>query len=43
VLEQRLGRIHRLGQRRPTDVYNLVSGPGIESRIADLVGSKKRP
>jgi superfamily II DNA or RNA helicase len=41
VLEQRIGRIHRLGQRRPIDVYNLVSQPGIESRIADVVGSKK--
>jgi superfamily II DNA or RNA helicase len=41
VLEQRIGRIHRLGQRRPIDVYNLVSEPGIESRIADLVGSKR--
>ena len=41
VLEQRIGRIYRLGQRRPIDVYNLMSEPGIESRIADLVGSKK--
>ena len=41
VLEQRIGRIHRIGQRRPINVYNLVSEPGIESRIADLVGSKK--
>jgi len=41
VLEQRIGRIYRLGQRRPIEVYNLVSEPGIESRIADLVGSKK--
>jgi hypothetical protein len=41
VLEQRIGRIYRLGQRRPIDVYNLVSEPGIESRMADLVGSKK--
>jgi SNF2-related domain/Helicase conserved C-terminal domain len=41
VLEQRIGRIYRIGQRRPIDVYNLVSEPGIESRIADLVGSKK--
>jgi SNF2 domain-containing protein/helicase-like protein len=41
VLEQRIGRIYRLGQRRPIDVYNLVSEPGIESRIADLVGSKQ--
>jgi superfamily II DNA or RNA helicase len=41
VLEQRIGRIHRLGQRRPIDTYSLVSEPGIESRIADLVGSKQ--
>jgi len=41
VLEQRVGRIHRLGQSRPIDVYNLVSEPGIESRISDLVGTKK--
>ena len=41
VLEQRIGRIYRLGQSRPIDVYNLVSEPGIESRIADLVGSKQ--
>ncbi|MPZ19640.1 MAG: hypothetical protein GEV06_17225 [Luteitalea sp.] len=41
VLEQRIGRIYRLGQRRPIDVYNLVSEPGIESRIAEVVGSKK--
>ena len=38
VLEQRIGRIYRLGQRRPIDVYNLVSEPGIESRIAGVLG-----
>ncbi|MDG3006871.1 SNF2-related protein [Paludisphaera mucosa] len=41
VLEQRIGRIYRLGQESPIDVYNLVSEQGIESRIADLVGSKQ--
>jgi superfamily II DNA/RNA helicase len=41
VLEQRIGRIYRLGQRRPIDVYNLVSEPGIESRMAELVESKQ--
>ncbi|AMV36198.1 DEAD/DEAH box helicase [Planctomyces sp. SH-PL62] len=41
VLEQRIGRIHRIGQESPIDVYNLVSEQGIESRIADLVGSKQ--
>ena len=41
VLEQRIGRIYRLGQKLPIDVYNLVSEQGIESRIAALVGSKQ--
>jgi superfamily II DNA or RNA helicase len=41
VLEQRIGRIYRLGQKRPIDVYNLVAEKGIESRISDLVGNKK--
>lgn len=41
VLEQRIGRIHRLGQTSPIDVYNLVSEGGIESRIATLVGAKR--
>jgi superfamily II DNA/RNA helicase len=41
VLEQRIGRIYRLGQKRPIDVYNLVSEEGIESRISDLVGNKR--
>ncbi len=41
VLEQRIGRIYRLGQSQPIDVFNLVCEEGIESRIADLVGSKQ--
>jgi len=41
VLEQRIGRIYRLGQKRPIDVYNLVSQGCIESRIADIVNDKK--
>ena len=41
VLEQRIGRIHRLGQKRPIDVYNLVSEASIESRIATLVSGKR--
>jgi SNF2 family DNA or RNA helicase len=41
VLEQRIGRIHRLGQKKPIDVYNLISEGGIESRIALLVGGKQ--
>ncbi|MBI5836185.1 MAG: DEAD/DEAH box helicase [Candidatus Eisenbacteria bacterium] len=41
VLEQRVGRIHRLGQPLPIEVYNLVSQDCIESRIASLVSDKR--
>ena len=41
VLEQRIGRIYRIGQKQPIDVYNLVCEEGIESRIATIVGSKQ--
>ncbi|MBI5628554.1 MAG: SWF/SNF helicase family protein, partial [Candidatus Rokubacteria bacterium] len=41
VLEQRIGRIYRLGQKRPIDVYNLVSEACIEARIAALVSGKR--
>jgi SNF2 family DNA or RNA helicase len=41
VLEQRIGRIHRLGQNRPIDVYNLMSRSSIEERIAGLVADKR--
>jgi hypothetical protein len=41
VLEQRISRIYRPGQRRPIDVYNLVTQGCIETRIAGLVSDKK--
>ena len=41
VLEQRIGRIHRLGQSDPIDVYNLVSERSIEARIASIVSDKR--
>ncbi|MBK6847508.1 MAG: DEAD/DEAH box helicase [Proteobacteria bacterium] len=41
VLEQRIGRIYRLGQKLPIEVYHLVSEEGIESRIVDLVADKR--
>ena len=41
VLEQRIGRIHRLGQEQPIDVYNLVTESGIEARLAALLGTKQ--
>jgi hypothetical protein len=41
VLEQRIARIHRLGQTQPIDVYNLVAEDGIEGRIAKLLEQKQ--
>ncbi len=41
VLEQRIARIHRLGQTDPIDVFNLLSEGSIESRIAASVATKK--
>ncbi|HEX4422359.1 MAG TPA: DEAD/DEAH box helicase [Kofleriaceae bacterium] len=41
VLEQRVGRIFRMGQSQPVDVYNLITAGGIEDRIAGLVGDKR--
>jgi SNF2 family DNA or RNA helicase len=41
VLEQRIGRIYRMGQSKPVEVYNFVSEQGIEARIFGLLGDKK--
>jgi hypothetical protein len=41
VLEQRIGRIYRPGQKQPINVYNLVTQSSIEARIAGLVADKK--
>ena len=41
VLEQRIARIHRLGQKEPVQVYNLVSRGCIEARIAGVVADKQ--
>jgi SNF2 family DNA or RNA helicase len=41
VLEQRVGRVYRLGQKRPVQVYHLVAESGIEAHIANLVGNKQ--
>jgi len=41
VLEQRVGRVYRMGQSRPVEVYHLVSETGIEARIVGLVGDKR--
>ena len=39
-LEQRIGRIHRYGQRDTAQVYNLVLGDTIEGRIFLLLNDK---
>ncbi len=41
VLEQRIGRVHRLGQKRSVRVINFVSSSSIESRILELLKFKK--
>lgn len=41
VMEQRIGRIYRIGQSRPIDAFQLVSEGGIESRIAAVIGHKR--
>lgn len=41
VFEQRVARIHRLGQTQPIDVFSLVSQDCIEARIHQSMGSKQ--
>jgi len=41
VLEQRIGRIYRLGQKKNINVYNFISKGSIEHRILYLLEFKK--
>jgi superfamily II DNA/RNA helicase len=41
VLEQRIGRVHRLGQHKLVRVINFVSSASIEERILELLKFKK--
>jgi hypothetical protein len=41
VLEQRIGRVHRLGQRRAVQVVNLVAQGTIEEGMLSLLGFKR--
>lgn len=41
VLEQRIGRVHRLGQHKPVRVINFISSASIEERILELLKFKK--
>ena len=42
VLEQRIGRIYRLGQEEPVEAYRLVAEEGIEARVARIVAKKQQ-
>lgn len=41
ILEQRIGRVHRLGQRKTVRVINFVSSHSIEEKILKLLKFKK--
>lgn len=41
VLEQRIGRVHRLGQRRPVQVVNFVSQGTIEQGMLEVLKFKR--
>lgn len=41
VLEQRIGRVHRLGQKRPVQVVNFVSQGTIEQGMLEVIRFKK--
>lgn len=36
-LEQRIGRVHRIGQTRPVQIFNLVAGGTIEERLIEIL------
>jgi superfamily II DNA or RNA helicase len=41
VLEQRIGRVHRMGQKKPVRVINFVTSGSIEERILELLKFKR--
>ncbi|MBC7532465.1 MAG: DEAD/DEAH box helicase [Oligoflexus sp.] len=41
VLEQRIARIHRIGQSENIQVFNLVTQNTIEARITELIANKR--
>jgi hypothetical protein len=41
VLEQRVARVHRMGQHRPVQVFNFVTRDSIEERVLAIVAQKK--
>ncbi len=41
VLEQRIARVHRMGQHRPVQVFNLVMRDSIEERVLRTLTAKR--
>ena len=41
-IEQRVGRIHRIGQTRDVFIFNLCTAGSLEARILDLLDEKIR-
>jgi SNF2 family DNA or RNA helicase len=41
-LEQRIGRAHRIGQKNPVNVINLVVGSTIEERVLEVIYGKQQ-
>lgn len=41
VLEQRIARAHRMGQKNPVHIYNLVSSGTIEEELLDTLAAKQ--
>jgi superfamily II DNA or RNA helicase len=41
VLEQRIARVHRMGQHRPVQVFNLVMRDSIEERVLKVLVQKQ--
>jgi superfamily II DNA or RNA helicase len=41
VLEQRVARVHRMGQHRPVQVFHLVTRDSIEERVVQAVEGKR--
>ena len=41
ILEQRIARAHRMGQKNPVHIYNLVSAGTIEEQLLDTLASKQ--
>src|SRR5438552_7080957 len=41
ILEQRIARVHRMGQHRPVQVFNLVMRDSIEERVLRTLEQKR--